>query len=137
MTDRTLDECRPRNIIFQVFREAAANFSRAVRMKQGIIPLRPKPGEDSQLSDNYRPISLLNYVSKLLTYIYSNRFKGGLDQMMNETQTGFVSNSSRHHHIRLVQELFHSSQVMKDKGFNLFLDFCKAFDMLSLDVDFI
>lgn len=100
-------------------------------MKQGVITLIPKPGKDSQLLDNYRPISLLNNDYKILTYIYTNRLKRGLDQIISETQTGFVSNRSIHNNIRLVQDLLEYSHLIEDKGFILFLDFYKAFDMLE------
>ncbi len=120
-----------RNFLFQVFREAIITSSLPVSMKQGIITLIPKPGKDSKLLDNYRPISLLNYDYKLLTYIYTNRLKGGLDKIISETQTGFVRDRSIHNNIRLVQDLLDYSHLIEDKGFILFLDFYKAFDMLE------
>lgn len=120
-----------RKVLFQVFREATSNLSLPISMKQGIITLIQKPGKDSKLLDNYRPISLLNYDFKLLTYIYTNRLKGGLDQIISETQSGYVSNRSIHNNIRLVQDLLEYSHLIEDKGFILFLDFYKAFDMLE------
>ncbi len=98
-------------------------------MKQGIITLIPKPGKDSKLLDDYRPISLLNNNYKLLTYIYTSRLKRGPDQIINKTQTGFVKDRSKHNNIRLVQDLLEYSHLVEDKGFILFLDFYKAFDM--------
>lgn len=100
-------------------------------MKQGVITLIPKPGKDGKLLDNYHPISLLNNDYKILTYIYTNRLKRGLDQIISETQTGFVSNRSIHNNVRLVQDLLEYSHLIEDKGFILFLDFYKVFEMLE------
>lgn len=75
-----------------------------VYLKQGIITLTPKPGKDNEIIDNYQPISLLNNNYKLLTYIYTNGLKRGLDQVITVTQTGFISNRSIHNNIRLVQD---------------------------------
>uniref|UniRef100_A0A3Q3ASU9 Reverse transcriptase domain-containing protein n=1 Tax=Kryptolebias marmoratus TaxID=37003 RepID=A0A3Q3ASU9_KRYMA len=120
-----------REFILQVFKEILCNNSLPHSMKQGVITLIPKPGRDSKVLDNYRPITLLNCDYKLLTYIYTNRLKTGLKDVISETQTGFMSKRSIHNNIRLVQDLLEYSDLVEDKGFILFLDFYKAFDMLE------
>lgn len=44
-------------------------------MKQGVITVIPKPGKDSLLIDNWRPISLLTIEYKIMASTYANRLK--------------------------------------------------------------
>ena len=39
---------------------------------QGVITLIPKPNEDHLLACNYRPITLLNYVYKIISKVINN-----------------------------------------------------------------
>uniref|UniRef100_A0A3B3H9P1 Reverse transcriptase domain-containing protein n=1 Tax=Oryzias latipes TaxID=8090 RepID=A0A3B3H9P1_ORYLA len=100
-------------------------------MKQGVITLIPKPGKDARLIDNLRPISLLNSDYKILTNIYASRLKTGLNQIISDTQSGFLKGRSIHNNIRLVLDLIDYNQLIEDDGFILFLDFFKAFDTVE------
>lgn len=94
-----------RNLLFQFFNETINSLTLPTSMKQGIIALIPKPDTNIKLTDNYRPISLLNNDYKLLTYIYTYRLKKRLDTIISETQSGFVNKRSIHNNIRLVKDL--------------------------------
>ncbi len=59
-------------------------------MKQGLISLIPKPDKDPLEIDNWRPITLLNTDYKWIALIYARRLKSGLDQIIHESQTGFL-----------------------------------------------
>jgi len=56
---------------------------------QGIISLVPKPGKDTLLIDNWRPITLLTIDYKILAMVFANRLKVKLNQFVAETQSGF------------------------------------------------
>ena len=58
--------------------------------KQSIITLLPKPGKDTTLLENCRPISLLNVDFKIITKIIANRIKKVLPNIIHESQTGFM-----------------------------------------------
>ncbi len=74
-------------------------------MKQGLISLIPKPDKDPLQIDNWRPITLLNTDYKLIALIYARRLKSGLDQIIHESQTGFMKNRHISNNIRLIFDL--------------------------------
>uniref|UniRef100_A0A1A8L6V8 Reverse transcriptase domain-containing protein n=1 Tax=Nothobranchius pienaari TaxID=704102 RepID=A0A1A8L6V8_9TELE len=100
-------------------------------MKQGLITLIPKPGKDSKIIDNLRPITLLNTDYKIVTLAYANRLKSKLNSIISDSQSGFMKGRSIHNNIRLVMDLLDYSHLIDDDGFILFLDFYKAFDSIE------
>jgi len=95
------------------------------------VALHPKPDKDMRYMDNFRPITLLNNVYKIFTHIYVIRLKVGINNLINESQSGFLKGRSIHTNIRLVVDLVEYSHLIEDDGFILFLDFKKAFDMIE------
>lgn len=100
-------------------------------MKQGIITLIPKPGKDSEILDNLRPITLLNTDYKIVTLVYANRLKSDLDKIISDSQSGFMKGRSIHNNIHLMIDLLDYKHLIEDDGFILFLDFYKAFDSME------
>ena len=107
------------------------------RMKLAeVIPLHK--GKEKSLPTNYRPISLLLTLSKLLEKVVYKRtynFLNSTHQIYN-SQYGFRSNHSCEH---AIQELI--GKIVKGKENNhytlaLFLDLSKAFDTISHSVLF-
>ena len=90
----------------------------------------PKPGKDVTNPNNFRPISLLNTLSKILERIVLNRIKTILyDQkiLLNE-QFGFrEGHSTSHQLLRVVKHIQHNFKNKKSTGIIL-LDVEKAFD---------
>ncbi len=119
-----------KDLVFHMLKEISESHILPTTIKQGIITLIPKPGKDSKLIDNLRPITLLNNDYKILTHIYANRLKTGVSQIISETQSGFLKGRSIHNNIRLVLDLLDYNYLIED-GFILFLDFFKAFDMIE------
>ncbi len=79
-----------KTLLFQTLKETKDNPSLPQTMKQGLIVLIPKPGKDSKVLDNWRPITRLSNDYKMLTRIFSNRLKTGLEQIISVTQSGFM-----------------------------------------------
>lgn len=100
-------------------------------MKQGLTSLIPKPNKDPQNIDNWRPITLLNIDYKLFALVYAKRLKSGLNEIINETQTGFMKNRHISNNIRLIMDLLDYSDQIDSGALILFLDFCKAFDTIE------
>lgn len=120
-----------KELLFKAISECINSNNLMSTMKQGIITLLPKPGKDKRYIENLRPITLLNVDYKLLTHIIANRLKVDIDQIINETQSGFIKERSIHNNIRLVLDLLDYNFLIEDKGFILFLDFYKAFDSVE------
>ncbi len=85
--------------MFQVLLECVHNNALASTMKQGLITLIPKPGKDARQIDNLRHITLLNCDYKTLAHIFANRLKEGLDQIISESQSGFMKGRSIHNNL--------------------------------------
>ena len=100
-------------------------------MKQGIISLIPKPDKDILLIDNWRPITLLTIDYKIVSLAFANRLKTGLDNIVAETQSGFMKGRHISNNIRLVLDLLDYADQVHSKAFILFLDFYKAFDTIE------
>ena len=70
-----------KDLVFNMLKEISESQTLPTTMKQGIITLIPKPGKNPKLTDNLRPITLLNNDYKILTHIYANRLKSGITQI--------------------------------------------------------
>ena len=62
----------------------------SVTQKLGVIILLPKPEKDKHYLANWRPISLLNHVYKILSGVLTERLKPVLESIIHVNQKGFV-----------------------------------------------
>lgn len=95
-------------------------------MTQGLISVIPKPNKDSMMLENWRPITLMNNDGKLLASIFAERLKKGLDQIIDDTQSGFMKGRHICNNIRLVLDLIDYNEHIMEDSFILFVDFYKA-----------
>lgn len=91
--------------LLEVFIESIKNHKLPPSMTQGVISLIPKQNKDLLFIDNWRPISLLNNDYKILAHILSKRIKYLLDSIIDEAQSGFISNRHISNNIRLVLDI--------------------------------
>lgn len=117
--------------LLEVFIESIKNHKLPPSMTQGVISLIPKQNKDLLFIDNWRPISLLNNDYKILAHILSKRIKYVLDSIIDEAQSGFISNRHISNNIWLVLDILDYSCLVADDSFVLLLDFYKAFDTLE------
>ncbi len=114
-----------------VFTESIHKQTLPPTLYQGLLTLIPKPNKDSLHIDNWRPICLLNNDYKILAGIFAKRLKAVLDDITDETQTGFMKGRHISNNIRLVLDLIDYAEYCPDDCCILFLDFCKAFDTIE------
>lgn len=91
-------------------------------LKQQIISLIPKPIIDPLSVENWRPITFLNVDYKLFALVYAKCLKKNLNEIINETQTGFMTNQHSNK-IRLILDLLDYSNYTKSHAIIVFLDF--------------
>uniref|UniRef100_A0A669DIK2 Reverse transcriptase domain-containing protein n=1 Tax=Oreochromis niloticus TaxID=8128 RepID=A0A669DIK2_ORENI len=117
--------------LLNVYIESLINQSLPPTLSQGLLTLIPKPKKDPTYIDNWRPICLLNNDYKILAQIFAKRLKAVLNDITDETQSGFMANRHISNNIRLVFDLIDYADLCRDDSFILFVDFCKAFDTIE------
>ncbi|XP_050222864.1 uncharacterized protein LOC126672962 [Mercurialis annua] len=96
------------------------------------LVLIPKVKGAINLTD-FRPISLINGVFKLLSKVLANRLSIVLPHVISENQFGFIKGRSIHDCHMVASEILHIAARRKEKIFVIKLDFKKAFDSISWD----
>jgi hypothetical protein len=86
---------------------------------------------DSSDCGNYRPISLLNTINKLVARIIVVRLQEVLDPLIQSTQFGFRPGKSTADAIGCVRRWLHMARTTHDETVMLLLDWEKAFDRVS------
>ena len=88
------------------------------------------------LCDNYRPISLLSTLSKLLEKIVCRQLVAHLEvnDLIYEHQYGFQQGKSTEHNLIQLTNFLHSALNEKKYALGIFLDLKKAFDVCSHEI---
>lgn len=104
-------------------------------LNQTTITLIPKVPNPKRL-DQYHPISLCNYIYKIISKILANRLKPWLPMLISPEQSAFISGRQIQDNILIVQEVLHQLRIRKrKKHFQavLKLDMQKAYDRVEWD----
>ncbi|OMO73216.1 reverse transcriptase [Corchorus capsularis] len=97
-----------------------------------LIPKVPNPEEVGQ----FRPISLCNYMYKVISKVLVNRMKGMLTDIITPSQCAFVPQRQIQNNIFIILEAFHHLRLKKSKKdveVGLKLDMNKAYDRVEWD----
>jgi hypothetical protein len=116
--------------IFNFVSEAIDHASISDELNVSKIALLPKT-EDRSKIQNFRPISLLNTLYKVVAKIYANRMKPLLHHWILPSQTGFVPNRCILDNIFLAFEAIEWTLESGQEISMLLLDFEKAYDRVS------
>ena len=103
----------------------------SVTQRLGIITLIPKGEKDKTFLKNWRPLTLLNSLYKLVSGCISERIKPHLDKIVNGDQKGFVSGRYIGEAIRTTYDIIQWAKDNNKTGIILLIDFEKAYDSLS------
>lgn len=114
--------------VFEIFVHSQHRLPSSFR--SSVIILLYKKGATSE-PENYRPISLLNNVVKILTKTYAGRLKKVMHKLVPHAQTGFVPGRCITENLILLQDAFHWSKIHGDQSVILGLDFAKAYDRVQ------
>ena len=97
---------------------------------ESIITLIYKKGNPN-CPGNYRPISLINVIRKIMTGTINARLRIHLDAIVPYTQTGFIPGRSITENILLINDALHYARRRCPEAIVLSLDFAKAYDRVQ------
>lgn len=95
-------------------------------MKARVVLIFKKGGRENLA--NYRPISLLNTMYKLIAGIIQNRIAMKLDSKLQQTQYGFRRKRGTAEAIHYVRRMVDKGESRQNKTLLVLLDWEKAFD---------
>ena len=103
----------------------------SVTQRLGIITLIPKGDKDKTFIKNWRPLTLLNTLYKLVSGCIVERIKPHLNTLINGDQKGFVPGRYIGEAVRTTYDLMQLAKDKKKTAIILLIDFEKAYDSLS------
>nr|KAJ0210611.1 hypothetical protein LSAT_V11C400216830 [Lactuca sativa] len=113
---------------------AVKDFERSGTINKGcnssFITLVPK-SIDPNTFDDYRPISLLGSLYKIISKVLAERLKKAIPLVISDTQTAFIKDRYILDGPLIVNEVISWLRKNKAKAFLLKIDFEKAFDCLN------
>lgn len=109
-------------------------FHHLVRLLKAIsasfLTLVPKCKNPQRLEE-YRPISIIGSMYKLLAKVLAGRLKGVMRKVISETQNAFISGRNILDGVVVVNEVIDMAKRMKQQCLILKVDFQKAYDTVS------
>ncbi|GLT33525.1 hypothetical protein SLA2020_081070 [Shorea laevis] len=112
------------------FREFHQNSKLVRGLNSSFLALIPKKLSPKELTD-FRPISLLRCVYKLLAKVLANRLKMVMSAIISETQSAFVGGRQLVGSVLTLNEVVDEVQNRKKPAFVFKADFQKAYDCVN------
>ena len=106
-----------------------------IRAEVMLLALIPKVNNPS-LPSQFRPISLMNSIMKLLTKVLARRLKCVMNTLVSAHQSAFIKGRHISYSILIANEIIHSLQYNKAAGVVLKINFEKAFDKIKWEFVF-
>ena len=99
--------------------------------KQAVITLIEKKGKDRSFVENWRPISLVNVDTKIMSKVMGTRLKNVLPYIIHHNQTGYLKERHIGETIRSIYDIMSYTDKEHIPGLLIFIDFEKAFDSVE------
>ncbi len=116
--------------LFLAFAAMLSAGSTSAHINKGMITLIPKLGDRARLN-NWRPITLLGSIYKILAKTLARRIQADLTEVIRPNQTGFVEGRSILDNVFMAQESLGWAEESNQDLVLLLLDFEKAFDRIE------
>ena len=97
-----------------------------------ILVLVEKKGKDRSSLENWRPTSLVNVDTKIMTKVLAARIKEVLSSIIHN-QTGYIKDCFIGETVRSIFDIMDFTLDENIPGLMIFIDFHKAFDSLEWD----
>ena len=102
-----------------------------VSQRQAVIKLVEKKGRDKRFIKNWRPISLLNVDTKLISKDLAEDLKNVLPDITSKNQTTYVNNRFISEGGKLIKDLLEVCDTLYKKGYLVTTDIEKAVDSVN------
>ena len=110
---------------------AFTNTKLSITQRLGIISIIPKGDKDKRYLTNWRPLTLLNTLYKLVSGCIAERIKPVLPTIIHPDQKGFVAGRYIGEAVRTTYDILEYAKNKKKAGLLLTIDFEKAYDSIS------
>ena len=120
--------------LFESFNDGLRNGILSTSQRQAVIKLLEKKGKDKRFISNWRPISLINFDTKILAKCLAKRMKEVLPKIIKNDQTAYVANRFIGESVRLISDVLNITKTLNIDGYLMTVDIQKAFD--SVDHNF-
>jgi hypothetical protein len=121
--------------VFESFIEAKTAGTLSPSQRQALIKLIAKKDRDKRYIENWRPISLLNVDTKILSKTIASKLKTVLPSLVKSDQTAYVPGRFIGESCRLISDVIEIADKLNIEGWLVTMDIQKAFD--SVDHDFL
>ena len=105
----------------------------SITQRQAVIKLIVKKDRDKRFVKNWRPISLLNVDTKILSKSLAEKLKSALPELISSNQTAYVKNRCISESGRLISDVIEICDILNISGYLFKMDIEKAFDPLDHD----
>ena len=99
--------------------------------RQAVIKLLEKKDKDKRYIENWRPISLLNVDTKIISKALASRIKAVLPDIISHDQTAYVNGRFIGESTRLISDILEATDIYNTEGYILTADIEKAFDSMD------
>ena len=99
--------------------------------KQAVIKLIEKKDKDKRLIKNWRPISVLNVDTKLVSKVLAEHLKTALPSVISSNQTAHLKGRFISEGGSIISDTFEVSDLLKLKGLLVTVDTERAFDFVN------
>ena len=113
-------------LLYDSFLESKTIKKLGSSQRQAVIKLLTKKDKDKKFIENWRPISLLNVDTKILSKVLANRLKPTLPSIISNDQTAYVPGRFIDESVRLVSDIIELTDVLQIKGYIVTVDIQKA-----------
>ncbi|KHN42744.1 Transposon TX1 putative 149 kDa protein, partial [Glycine soja] len=96
------------------------------------ITLIPKVA-DPQFLNDYKPISLIGCIYKIVSKVLANRMKRVMHAIIHETQSAFIEGRHLLHSVLIANEVIEDAKRNNKSCLIFKVDFEKAYDSISWD----